>query len=56
MTDLETEIKDTSARLFDLYELRRSLGLLKSSQSYEERKQAFIDNALQELRKFNHEW
>ena len=56
MTELEIDVKETSARLFDLYELRRSLGLLKSSQSYEERKKAYIDNALKELRKFNHEW
>ena len=55
MTELETEIKATSARLFDLYEAKRNKSLLQSPQSDEERKKAYIDNALQHLRKFNHE-
>ena len=50
MTDIETEIKATSARLFDLYETKRNICLLNSPQSYEERKKAYIDNALQQLK------
>ena len=51
MTNKETELIALSSKLFDLYELKRNIGLLKSKQSYEERKKAFIDNALQELRR-----
>ena len=50
MNDLEIEIKDTSARLFDLYESKRNSGLLSSKQSYEERKKAYIDNSLKFMR------
>ena len=50
MTDLEIDVKETSARLFDLYEVKRNIGLLNSPQSYEERKKAYIDNALQQLK------
>ena len=46
MTDIEREIKDTSAKLFDLYEAKRNSGLLQSKQSDEERKKAYIDNAI----------
>ena len=49
MTDIEREIKDTSARLFELYEAKRNSGLLQSKQSVEERKKAFIDNALVQM-------
>ena len=50
MTDIEREIKDTSARLFDLYETKRNISLLNSPQGYEERKKAYIDNALLQMK------
>ena len=50
MTDIEREIKDTSARLFDLYETKRNSSLLNSPQGYEERKKAYIDNALLQMK------
>ena len=65
MTDIEREIKETSARLFDLYEDKRNSGLLNSKQSYEERKKAYSDNAIlqmridlayEQLRGIQHEW
>ena len=50
MTDIEREIKETSARLFDLYEDKRNSGLLNSKQSYEELKKSYIDNALAQMK------
>ena len=50
MTDIETEIKATSARLFDLYYSEINIGLLQSTQSYEELKKSYIDNALAQMK------
>ena len=50
MTDIEREIKDLSAKLFDLYYSKRNIGLLQSTQSYEELKKSYIDNALAQMK------
>ena len=50
MTDIENEVKALSEKLFDLYETKRNSSLLNSPQGYEERKKAYIDNALLQMK------
>ena len=50
MTDIEIQLKDLSAKLFDLYYSKRNIGLLQSTQSYEELKKSYIDNALAKMK------
>ena len=64
MTNKEIRLIAMSEKLFDLYEDKRNIGLLKSPKSYEERKKAYSDNAIlqmridlayEQLRKLQHE-
>ena len=64
MTNKEIRLLAMFEKLFDLYEDKRNIGLLNSKQSYEERKKAYSDNAIlqmridlayEQLRKLEHE-
>ena len=50
MTNKEIRLIAMSEKLFDLYEDKRNIGLLQSPQTYEERKKAYSDNAILQMR------
>ena len=50
MSDKEIRLIALSEKLFDLYETKRNISLLNSPQGYEDRKKAYIDNALLQMK------